>query len=178
MLPPAGVPRTVWQMPQCAMNSFLPLRQLAAICWRWGRLQLALPTKPENRRAICAYHGEAHVGVLLTAVFGALAAIHARFAASKPSFVVLAGNGIGLAGQRRYPEGMDDILAPQMSREPAGQWEYGSHSPFSKLPGHDFVLVANPPPPLMPSNFNREGSAPVRRDHISQHCESPKCGAE
>ena len=49
------------------------------------------------------------MGVLLAAEFGALAPIDAGLIGLHPAEIDLARDGIGFAGQRRHPKGMDNV---------------------------------------------------------------------
>ena len=54
------------------------------------------------------------MGVLLTAEFAALAAIDAGLPSFDPSKIGLAGNEVGLPGQRRDPEGVDHVSGGEL----------------------------------------------------------------
>src|ERR1700733_6584809 len=100
-------------------------------------------------------HEESHVGMLLTAILGALAAVAARSVGLHPCLVDLPGNGLHLACERRHPEIMDDVGADQLDAD----WLADRYVEFIGG-GEDLarvvVQVTSLPPELLAGDFDGE----------------------
>ena len=120
-LPPAPLPRTVWQAPQRYSNIASP-RATLAVGGAGAGLICVFP-KLERRRRF-GDDQEAHMRVLRAAELGTLAAVTAGLFRLQPRHVRLARDGVGLAAQRGHPERVDHVGAGQLEPDgcPVGMW--------------------------------------------------------
>src|SRR5204862_1810454 len=132
-------------------------------------LQLLIPPRLKFSWLLCN-DAEPHMRVLLATIFRALSAIDAGMISFEPGFVVLPWNSVGLAAQRRHPEGMDDVDARD---------DYGH-----RLPGWDVDFIRRGktsrgfagqvmylPPPLVTSHLDAERRSSSGHNNCTEHCE-------
>ncbi len=100
--------------------------------------------------------------MLPPAIFHALAAIDAWCVGAQPGRVLLARDQVGLAGQQRHPERVDDVGRAQHEADRAAD---GDVDLVRRLEDRRavLVLVGDLPPPLVRGDVDRRGGRFVRR---------------
>ena len=117
-----GVPRTAWQTPHLCMNT--DLRPRSAFGWGWLRAGADDSTKRKGRPRF-GNDGQAPYARAVAHNIPRIGpAIDARLVGLEPSRVGLARDKIGLAGECRDPERVNDISGPELDAtgSPTGTW--------------------------------------------------------
>ena len=111
-------------------------------------LQLMLPPSDEIGIAVDV-DDERHLGVLNSAIFGALAAVDADLLGHEDDIVLPAGDEVLLAGEARHPEAVDHVVRvePDPDRHAYRQVQFVGG-------GDAEIRVAELPPPLMPDHLD------------------------
>jgi hypothetical protein len=103
-------------------------------------------------------HRKLHVGVVQATKFRALTAIRANLTGVQAQHIGPTGNGIHLAPQARYPEGMDDVGGGQVDINRHIHWHMQFVTQDDTRAG-----IADLPPPLIAGNFYHQRFTLFRR---------------
>ncbi len=139
-------------------------------------LELARPPGFEGGGRI-GHQLQPHVAVLQAAVLGALAEVAARPVRLDPGDVGLARDGVGLAGERGDPEGMDDIVGPQPDLH------RHAHRHVQLVGGGEDAgglgaEIADVPPPLLARDLDGEGRGVGGLVDLGQDRDRPDQGGD